>query len=182
MNLTIISGTNRNNSYTFRVSNVLKEVLRNQNDELSIQLLSLETLPTDFIFSSFRKDNPEFEKLKDKYITHTDAFIFVVPEYNGSYPGILKSWIDCIHPSFFNEKPAGLIGVSSGRAGNLRGLEHLTGVLQYLKMHIFHLKQPISRIEEMFDGEMPKSELNDILHNWCHHFKNYLRVFNTNNH
>lgn len=177
MNLTIISGTNRKNSYTLRVASVLKEILKNRNDTHAIQLFSLENLPSDFIFSSFKKENPEFEALKNKFITNSDAFIFVVPEYNGSYPGILKSWIDCIHPSFFNEKPAGLIGVSSGRAGNLRGLEHLSGVLQYLKMHVFHQKQPISRIEEMFNDASLRDELYKVLQNWCISFLNYLEYF-----
>lgn len=177
MNLTIISGTNRENSYTLRVSNVLHEILDKHNNGHTIRLFTLEKLPADFIFSSFKKENSAFEELKNEFITNSGGFIFVVPEYNGSYPGILKSWIDCIHPSFFYEKPAGLIGVSSGRAGNLRGLEHLSGVLQYLKMHVFHQKQPISRIEELFNDAALRNELYKVLQNWSLSFLNYLEYF-----
>jgi NAD(P)H-dependent FMN reductase len=41
------------------------------------------------------------------------------------------------------------VGVSSGRAGNLRGMDHLTGVLNYLKVTVLPNKLPISRIYKL---------------------------------
>lgn len=34
-------------------------------------------------------------------------------------------------------------------SGNLRGMEHLTGVLHYLKMHVYHHKLPISLVNKL---------------------------------
>ena len=38
------------------------------------------------------------------------------------------------------------MGVSSGRAGNLRGMDHLTGILNYLGIHVHPNKLPISSV------------------------------------
>ncbi|MCX8081431.1 MAG: NAD(P)H-dependent oxidoreductase [Bacteroidia bacterium] len=169
MKISIISSTHREGSYTLMVSEYLKGIISNHVD-MYVQVMSLKNLPLDFVFSAFRKDHEVFNRMTKEYVSDADGFIFVAPEYNGSFPGILKAWIDCIHPTLFNYKPAGLIGISSGRAGNLRGLEHLAGILQYLKMHVFHQKQPISRIEEVFAGGVPNEELKILLDLWIKDF------------
>jgi NAD(P)H-dependent FMN reductase len=51
------------------------------------------------------------------------------------------------------DKKALLVGVSSGRAGNLRGLIHLTGMLNYLNITVHPNQLPISRVETLFNAE-----------------------------
>ncbi len=46
-----------------------------------------------------------------------------------------------------------MVGVSSGRAGNLRGLDQLTSALHYLNMHVYPNKLPISSIKELVNAE-----------------------------
>ncbi len=146
--IVIISATNRANSNTLRVSKIYLQILHSLNIEAEI--LDLNVLPHNIAFSeTFGNHTDEFTKLINKYITPNRAFIFVAPEYNGSFPGILKLFIDCIPPRDWMDKYACLVGVSVGRAGNLRGLDHLTGILNYLRMHIFHNKLPISNVEKM---------------------------------
>jgi NAD(P)H-dependent FMN reductase len=50
-------------------------------------------------------------------------------------------------------KKAMLTGVSTGRAGNLRGMEHLTGILNYLKVTVMPNRLPISTVDRLMDGE-----------------------------
>ena len=50
------------------------------------------------------------------------------------------------------------MGVASGRAGNLRGLGHLTDVLHHLRIEVFSLQVPLSKIEGLLDE---KNELTD---------------------
>jgi NAD(P)H-dependent FMN reductase len=79
-------------------------------------------------------------------------FIFIVPEYNGSFPGSLKLWMDCsdIRNVFWNKKAA-LVGIADGRNGNIRGLDHLTGVLNYLKINVLHYKVSIPNVGKIID-------------------------------
>jgi NAD(P)H-dependent FMN reductase len=53
-------------------------------------------------------------------------------------------------------KKALLTGVSTGRAGNLRGMEHLTGILHYMKVVVHPNKLPISIVDKLMseDGDL----------------------------
>jgi chromate reductase len=95
-----------------------------------------------------------FLKMEDELLKPATRFIIIMPEYNGSYPGILKLLIDNtdIAKVWWHKKVL-LTGVSTGRAGNLRGMDHLTGVLLYLKMIVHPNRLPISVVDKLLDGE-----------------------------
>ena len=57
-----------------------------------------------------------------------------------------------INRSWKNKKVL-LTGVSTGRAGNLRGMEHLTGSLMHMKMHVHPNRLPISQVDKLLDEE-----------------------------
>ena len=117
-----------------------------------MQFLDFRNLPKTLFFEeSFGTKSESYQALINEFVTANHKFIFVVPEYNGSFPGILKTFLDSIHPRDWANKKACLVGVSDGRAGNLRGMEHLVGVLQYLKMHVYHNKLPISLINKVMN-------------------------------
>ena len=150
--ITIISATNRPNSNTLKVAQKYSQLMEKQG--VKSELLSLESLPHDFIFTDmYGKRSDNFQQLLDKYIIPAQKFVIVVPEYNGSYAGILKSFLDAIHPDINKGKKVVLIGVSSGRAGNIRGMDHLTSVLHHLAMHVHPNKLPISSVLAMMDAE-----------------------------
>jgi len=156
-NITIISGTNRPNSNTEIVSRFCYEELSKTG--LSVKFLSLMDLPESIAFSEmYGKRTPEFEKLVNDYFVESSKFLILSPEYNGSFPGILKTLIDAIHPKIWNFKKVGLIGVSDGRAGNLRGIEHLTLIMHYLKVHVFYNKLPISSISKLINEQRELSD------------------------
>ena len=148
--ISIISGTNRPLSKSMVIANFYADQLRDAGIEYA--LLSLEDLPRDFVFQDlYGSRSTELNATIEKFVTNADKFVFVIPEYNGSFPGILKSFIDGIHPRNFRDKKAGIIGVSDGHAGNLRGQEHLTGILNYLKVHVHYNKPKISMIDQLVD-------------------------------
>lgn len=62
----------------------------------------------------------------------SDAFVFVTPEYNHSYPAPLKNAIDYLH-SEWAHKPVGLVSYG-GIAAGTRAVEALIPVLTTLKM------------------------------------------------
>ena len=75
-----------------------------------------------------------------------------MPEYNGSYPGILKLMIDnTVVPKVWWYKKVLLTGVSTGRAGNLRGMEHLSGSLLHMKMQVHYNRLPISLVDKLMN-------------------------------
>jgi len=148
--IVIISGTNRPNSNTLKVSKIYKKIA----DELGAEaiLFDFQQLPHDIAFTeSFGNRSKAYDDLLNECIRPYQKFIIVMPEYNGSFPGILKTFLDSLHPRDWNNKKVCLVGVADGRAGNLRGMEHLTGILHYLKMHVYYNKLPISLVNKIMD-------------------------------
>src|SRR5687767_5155084 len=128
--ITIISGTNRPNSNARLISDIYASLL--QHRAIPHQILDLTDVPTDFITTALYGNsgkNPEFNKLIG-LIENSEKIIFVVPEYNGSFPGILKTFIDGLsYPNSFRNKKAALVGISTGTQGGALALSHLTDVL-----------------------------------------------------
>lgn len=158
--ITLISGTNRPQSWTKRVADVYMERLRLKN--VDFQFLDLVDLPMDIFHDNmYSQKSKEFARMEKECLFPASKFIFIFPEYNGSYPGILKLMIDASDiKKSYHFKKAALVGVSNGRAGNLRGMDALTNVLNYLKINVLHSKIPISSIEKQFNeaGEFVSEE------------------------
>ena len=153
---TIISGTNRSGSHTERVAREYLQILKNKN--IQATLFSLKGLDV-------LQRNAAIEKAEADILIPTQKFIFIIPEYNGSYPGVLKALIDNSDiKKVWNYKKALLTGVATGRAGNLRGMDHLSDTLHYMKMNVFYNKLPISVIDKMMDedGHFNKETLKAI--------------------
>ncbi len=74
-------------------------------------------------------------------VNEYEKFIFVMPEWNGSYPGQVKVFIDNqSHPNKFQGKKVSLIGLSGGHSGNIIGIHHLRDVLEYVGSNVSSLK------------------------------------------
>lgn len=149
--ITIFSATNRPNSNTEKIAKYYQSFLTDKG--INVDFFSLKDLPHSLPFSDlYGQRSAEFQKIIDEFVTHQHKFIFIAPEYNGGFPGILKVFLDAIPPKCWQDNKACLTGVSTGRAGNLRGLEHLTNILNYLKINVYHHKQPISIVDKLLDG------------------------------
>lgn len=148
--ITVISGTARPDSFTLRLAGIYHGLLLELGQEA--HLLSLEELPV------WERGAPLLEA-EQRLLIPSSAFVFIMPEYNGSFPGRLKTMIDNsdIRKCWWGKK-ALLTGLADGRAGNFRGLEHMTGILHYLRMHVYWNKLPLSRVTEEIgaDGQLLK--------------------------
>lgn len=143
--ITIISGTNRKNSNTQKIAREYQRILLEKGIEAAI--FSLEGMDV-------MHHNAEFERIENEILIPTTHFIIISPEYNGSFPGVLKMLFDNSrsHEIWFHKK-ALLTGIATGRAGNLRGMDHLADVLNYLKITVHPNKLPISVINSVVSVE-----------------------------
>lgn len=163
--ITVFSGTNRKNSRTQLVATYICEQLKAQTEE-EVLLFNLEDLPQDFLSADMYSEEGQSKDLaaiQDKYIVPANKFYFVVPEYNGGIPGVFKAFIDACSvrkysDSFHGGKKAALVGISSGRSGGLRGLEYMTGFLNYLKINVLPNRLPVSSIEMLLTNDVLTDE------------------------
>lgn len=139
MKITVLSGTNRPNSNTKKVATYAAAELRKHlspTDEVAILDL-VELPPETFTPSSYSQPPAGFEKFKDLMIS-PNGILVVIPEYNGSAPGALKYLIDLLpFPESLHRKPVAFIGLSDGRFGALRAVEHTQQIWGYRNAFVF---------------------------------------------
>ncbi len=151
--ITIVSGSYRKDNLTISLSNLYAGILQERNQPF--QVLDFRTLPVSFLYENeiFGNSSKEVDNLLKNYVINAEKFIFIIPEYNGSFPGVVKAFIDICDPQWFIGKRAALVGASTGRAGNLRGMDHLSSILEHLEMHVLPQKLPVSKIKTLLDNE-----------------------------
>jgi NAD(P)H-dependent FMN reductase len=150
----IVVGTNRSDSQSEEVAKYYSQEITKAGLEKTI--ISLKELPHDFAFSALYSNsgkNLAFQNFQDK-IDECQKLLFVIPEYNGSFPGVLKTFIDGLrHPDSLANKKIALVGVSSGVLGNAVGLSHFDDVLSYLNANVMGLRIKLGNITQHFqDG------------------------------
>ena len=143
----IISGTNRPGAVTYKVAQHYQGLLNDLGAENEI--IDLAELPDDFIASALYHNggkNASFNPIRAK-MKETEKFVFVTPEYNGSFPGILKTFIDGLEfPTTFTGKKAALVGVSSGIQGAVLAMSHLTDIFNYCGTTVLAQKPKLAGI------------------------------------
>ncbi len=150
--ITVIAGTNRPDSYTLKVAGLALEALAKVGAEAT--LLDLRELPPElFAPASYASKPPAFAEIQERILA-TDGILAVVPEYNGSFPGVLKYFIDMLRfPDSLYLKPAAFIGLASGAWGALRAVEQLEMIFQYRHAHLYGRRVFLPNISELFDAE-----------------------------
>lgn len=96
-------------------------------------------------------ESAKADKWKD-VISRADGFVMVVPEYNHSYPGELKMFLDQFYDEYLH-KPVGVCGVSVGGFGGVRVIDAMNTLLVTLKMIPVPYPVPFTKAGELFDEE-----------------------------
>jgi NAD(P)H-dependent FMN reductase len=156
--LTLFHGTARPDSNSRKIANFYDELLGKRN--VPHQFFTLEGVDESIFNKTYlHPKHPQLASIEDNILAPTTKYMFIIPEYNGSFPGMFKAFIDAtdVKKCWYNKK-ASLTGVAEGRAGNLRGIEHLTNIFNHIKMNVLHFKIPISQVDKHLDEN---GQLND---------------------
>jgi NAD(P)H-dependent FMN reductase len=135
MHIVVVPGTNRAGSLSLALAKLI--AIDHQVLGSTVDLLELQLGPEFLAPTAYKEPTPGIKSLVDRFLT-ADGVVFVVPEYNGSYPGILKLFIDMLpYPQGFDRRPCAFIGLSAGQFQALRAVEHLQGVAGYRNAFIY---------------------------------------------
>lgn len=135
--ITVIAGTNRADSKSLKLAQLLVSMYADVGRATT--LLDLSQLPPDIFTPTIYGEKPEgFVRDFVDPVLAAHGLHVVVPEYNGSFPGILKYFIDLLpFPEAFEARPTAYVGVASGMFGALRAVEQLQQVFGYRNAHLF---------------------------------------------
>ena len=94
------------------------------------------------------------EQMKDRKFAATiercDGLIIVTPEYNHSFPGLLKHALDMCLKEYIH-KAVGICGVSAGTMGGARVIESLLPIMRELGLVTIFEDVNFGRIGSLFD-------------------------------
>jgi NAD(P)H-dependent FMN reductase len=101
--------------------------------------------------ASLDADDPRAAALRPR-LAGAEAYVVVVPEYNRSVPGPLKTLIDSFQ-SEWEAKPVGFVGYGLGMAGGVRAIEHLRQI--FAEFHCVGMKDTVTfpRVLEHYDAD-----------------------------
>ena len=92
---------------------------------------------------------PQAKKLAEK-VLRADGFVIVMPEYNHTYSGELKMFLDMLYEEYF-KRPVAICGVSGGPLGGARGVQALRLTCIALGMAPTLEAVYFSNVEKLFD-------------------------------
>jgi len=149
----IIAGSLRKEAYSKKLAKTLISLAPSQYELELLDISKLEMFNQDYEDEDKTPESwTEFRNNIKKY----DAFIFVTPEYNRSFPAALKNALDVgsrpYGQNLWAGKPAAVFSISIGALGAFGANHHLRQVLVFLDMPT--MPQPevyIGNAMELFD-------------------------------
>ncbi|MNK07793.1 NADPH azoreductase [compost metagenome] len=110
-----------------------------------------------FFSQDLENDPPEVARKFKERIKEADAVLFITPEYNRSFPGVLKNAIDWgsrpYGQNLWDKKVAGVMGASIGNIGTFGAQHHLRQILAYLNMKTMGQPEFYLNASKCFDGK-----------------------------
>lgn len=132
MKIQVIVGSTRPGRATLGVARWVAAQVRLQAPEAQVELVDLAEYPMPFFnepvppqFNPSRQCEPVVQAWLDK-VAQADGYIVVTPEYNRSFPAVLKNALDFLDFQF-SEKPVVLVG--HGSTGGSHAVLHLRSAL-----------------------------------------------------
>lgn len=175
----VIAGTNRPGSNARRVAELLVAHYRSA-DGAAVELYSLAEMPAElFDPSSYATKPRAWQAVQDRVVASAGLHV-VTPEYNGSFPGVLKYFIDMLKfPESFEHKPVAFTGEAAGIWGGFRAVEQLQMIFGYRNAYMYPERVFIPGISQKFDatGSFTDESINERLAMQARGFAEFTRRF-----
>ena len=110
------------------------------------EFIDVRTLPMKLDDAGEQMKDPKFAAT----IERCDGLIIVTPEYNHSFPGLLKHALDMCLKEYIH-KAVGICGVSAGQMGGSRVIESLLPVMRELGLVTIFEDVNFGKIGSLFD-------------------------------
>ena len=168
MRYVIIAGSHRTKSQSSKIAEYIQHVLQKMPNVISIDIIDLKNNPLPLWHDAMWNKEPEdmyqerisvWEPMK-KLLEQADAYVVITPEWSGmASPGIKNFMLYC-KAEVTGNKPAMLVGVSSGVGGSypvaeLRMSSYKNTQLVYIPQHV--IVRSVNDMCNDFDNAEPDS-------------------------
>ena len=180
MHIVVVIGTNRAGALSHRLSQLVVPLYEEVAD--SVDVLDMRELPAETLTPDAYQTKPEGTQVLIERFLKSHGAVFIVPEYNGSYPGVLKLFVDMLpFPEGFDARPCAFIGLAAGHFRSLRAVEHFQQVAAYRNAYLFPRRVFIGDSYQQFsdDGSLKDEELSNRLRQQAEGFGKFVASLNT---
>jgi NAD(P)H-dependent FMN reductase len=146
LNIPVILGTTRKGRRSVHAAHFMLDQLR-QRDGVASQLIDIARLPLPVDDAGESIKDPGFAA----HMNAADALVIVSPEYNHSFPGLLKHVLDSCLKEYIH-KAVGVVGVSAGPFGGVRMIQDLLPVLRELGLVTIFWDMNFGNAGSVFDA------------------------------
>jgi len=161
----VFSASLRAKSLNTRLAKLAARVIEDHGGTVDLAAMS------EFDCPSYNQDAqatgfpPAAEQFRSR-LEDVDAFVIAAPEYNGSFPGVLKNaidWVSRYKPQPFNAKQGMLISASPSMVGGNRGLWALRVPLEHLGARMYPDMFSLAQAHQAFspDGKIANQTVAD---------------------
>jgi chromate reductase, NAD(P)H dehydrogenase (quinone) len=164
MKLLVFAGSTRQNSYNRRLAKVVAQMARDSGAKVTHIELGDFDVPMYNADLEARGTPADVIKLKQITYEHP-AWIICTPEYNASYPALVKNTLDWISSPVKSDpawsdgfrstrgKVVGVLSASPGALGGLRSQSHLAPLLINLQCWLAPKNFALGRAGDAFDEQ-----------------------------
>ncbi|MFA4905167.1 MAG: NAD(P)H-dependent oxidoreductase [Candidatus Margulisiibacteriota bacterium] len=145
MYIPVILGTAREGRQSEKVANFVFDLVKKSGLETELVDVREYRVPA----TDREEEIPQAKRWMEKLL-RSDGLIIVSPEYNHTYPGELKMFLDMLYTQYL-KRPVGLVGVSEGPWGGTRGIQALRLTCLALGMHPILEAVYFPMVQDKFD-------------------------------
>ena len=150
LNIPVILGTARKGRASEHAAHLFAELL-NRRVGIVSRVIDIGTIPMPVDDAGEAIKDPGFSRA----MTEADGLVIVSPEYNHSFPGLLKHVLDsCL--SEYIHKAVGIVGVSAGPFAGARVIQNLLPVMREIGLSTIFWDVNIGSVAKVFaeDGRL----------------------------
>ena len=145
LNIPIILGTTRKGRMSAHAARFMAtEIARREG--IVTELIDIGDIPMPIDDAGEGIKDPAFA---EKMI-RADALVIITPEYNHSFPGLLKHVLDSCLKEYIH-KAAGIVGVSAGPFGGIRAIQDFLPVIRELGLVNIFWDVNFGNVGQVFD-------------------------------
>lgn len=159
LRVAVLVGSTREGRFAPVVTQWIKGHI-DQRADMTVDVVDLAETPLPTVLPAFGQPpapgTEEALALVSPCLAAADAFVFITPEYNHSYPASLKNAIDW-HNKEWHAKPIGFVSYGA-ISGGLRAVEHLRVVMAELNATTIRNTVSLHNAWGLFDDEQRMTE------------------------
>ena len=145
LSIPVILGTTRQGRMSAHAARFMLGQIE-KRDSIKTELIDISELPMPVDDAGEAIKDPAFSEK----MALADALVIVTPEYNHSFPGLLKHILDSCLKEYVH-KAAGIVGVSAGPFGGVRVIQDLIPVIRELGLVNIFWDVNFGNVSKVFD-------------------------------